>query len=83
MTSLTEQEITYEKMKPWRDLLCALIQQAVEDAKGYKIFKRDDDTLESKRNYETARAFINSETFIGITNTLGLPGSKIRKKLIR
>lgn len=83
MTSLTESELIYEKMKPWRDLLCAMIQQAVEDARGYKVFKRDDDTLQSKRDYESARSFINSEFFMELTNTLGLPGSKIRKKLIR
>lgn len=83
MTSLTEQEVTYEKLKPWRDLLCALIEQAAEDAKGFRVFKRDDDTADSKRNYETARTFIESKFFIELTDTLGLPGTKIRNKLIK
>ena len=82
MTSLTEEELTYEKLKPWRNLLCALIEKAVEDAKGFKTFKRKDAAADSKHNYETARSFIESKFFIELTETLGLPGTKIRKKLI-
>jgi len=66
-----------------RNLLCGMIEQAVEDMRSEKVFvsKQMNDLQELDR--DTALHFIRSKAFQGICDVLALPADKIKTKALR
>jgi hypothetical protein len=64
-----------------RRVVCAIIEQAVFDAKSRKTFKRDVTQQMHDRDKECAIQFLNSKWFNLMCNTLQLPSDKIRESV--
>ena len=66
-----------------RNILCGMIEQAVEDMRSEKVFlsKQLNDLQELDR--DTALHFIRSKAFQGICDVLALPADKIKTKALK
>lgn len=66
-----------------RNILCGMIEQAVEDMRSEKVFlsKQLNDLQELDR--DTALHFIRSRAFQGICDVLALPADKIKTKALK
>ena len=66
-----------------RNILCGMIEQAVEDMRSEKVFvsKQMNDLQELDR--DTALHFIRSKAFQGICDVLALPADKIKTKALK
>ena len=66
-----------------RNILCGMIEQAVEDMRSEKVFlsKQLNDLQELDR--DTALHFIRSKAFQGICDVLALPADKIKTQALK
>jgi hypothetical protein len=80
---MTAEELHDAECTFTRNLLCGMIEQAVEDMRSDKVFlsKQLNDLQELDR--DTALHFIRSKAFQGICDVLALPADKIKTKALK
>ena len=66
-----------------RNLLCGMVQQAVEDLRSEKVFMSKQLNEHQERDRDTALHFIRSKAFQGICDVLSLPADKIKTKALK
>lgn len=72
-----------DELEYTRNICCAMINQAVEDAQSEKVFMCEYKNNEQDINRETAVYFLKSRTFSEMCSALGLPADKIRTRALR
>jgi len=80
---MTDEELHDAEIMFTRNILCGMIEQAVEDMRSEKVFlsKQLNDLQELDR--DTALHFIRSKAFQGICDVLSLPADKIKTKALK
>jgi hypothetical protein len=66
-----------------RNLLCGMVQQAVEDLRSEKVFISRQLNEHQERDRDSALMFIRSKAFQGICDVLAIPADKIKTKALR
>jgi hypothetical protein len=66
-----------------RNLLCGMIEQAVEDLRSEKVFVSKQMNTHQEIDRDTALHFLRSKAFQGICDVLSLPADKIKTKALR
>jgi hypothetical protein len=66
-----------------RNLLCGMVQQAVEDLRSEKVFVSKQMNAHQEIDRDTALHFIRSKAFQGICDVLSLPADKIKTKALK
>ena len=66
-----------------RNLLCGMVQQAVEDLRSEKVFISRQLNEHQERDRDSALHFIRSKAFQGICDVLSLPADKIKTKALK
>ena len=66
-----------------RNLLCGMVQQAVEDLRSEKVFMSKQLNAHQEIDRDTALHFIRSKAFQGICDVLSLPADKIKTKALK
>ena len=66
-----------------RNLLCGMVQQAVEDLRSEKVFVSKQMNAHQEIDRDTALHFIRSKAFQGICDVLALPADKIKTKALK
>ena len=66
-----------------RNILCGIIEQAVEDLRSEKVFLSRQLNEHQEIDRDTALHFIRSRAFQGICDVLALPADKIKTKALR
>ena len=66
-----------------RNLLCGMVQQAVEDLRSEKVFISRQLNEHQERDRDSALHFIRSKAFKGICDVLSLPFDKIKTKALK
>ena len=78
-----------DDLMPTRMLLCAMIEQAVFDAKNDRPYMRKYKQYQREFDQNTAIAFLNSEFYcdlcraLGDCSQIGLPADKIRLEALK
>jgi hypothetical protein len=66
-----------------RNILCGMIEQAVQDLRSEKVFMSKQLNEHQERDRDTALHFIRSKAFQGICDVLSLPADKIKTKALK
>jgi hypothetical protein len=66
-----------------RNILCGMVQQAVEDLRSEKVFVSKQMNAHQEIDRDTALHFIRSKAFQGICDVLALPADKIKTKALK
>ena len=66
-----------------RNILCGMIEQAVEDMRSEKVFLSRQLNEHQELDRDSALHFIRSKAFQGICDVLALPADKIKTKALR
>ena len=66
-----------------RNLLCGMIEQAVEDMRSEKVFLSRQLNEHQELDRDSALHFIRSKAFQGICDVLSLPADKIKTQALK
>ena len=66
-----------------RNVLCAMIQQAVVDLKSDTIYEKVNTQSHADQNRRSAKYFLQSDFFTALCDTLGLPACKIKREALK
>ena len=66
-----------------RNILCGIIEQAVEDLRSEKVFVSKQMNAHQEIDRDTALHFIRSKAFQGICDVLSLPSDKIKTQALK
>jgi len=66
-----------------RNILCGMVQQAVQDLRSEKVFVSKQMNAHQEIDRDTALHFIRSKAFQGICDVLALPADKIKTKALK
>jgi len=66
-----------------RNLLCGMIEQAVEDKRSEKVFLSRQLNEHQELDRDSALHFIRSKAFQGICDVLSLPADKIKTQALK
>ena len=66
-----------------RNILCGMVEQAVEDLRSEKVFVSKQMNAHQEIDRDTALHFIRSKAFQGICDVLALPADKIKTKALK
>jgi len=80
---VTAEELHDAECEFTRNLLCGMIEQAVEDLRSEKVFVSKQLNEHQERDRDTALHFIRSKAFQGICDVLSLPADKIKTKALK
>jgi len=80
---MTEAELHDAECQFTRNILCGIIEQAVEDLRSEKVFMSKQLNEHQERDRDTALHFIRSKAFQGICDVLSLPADKIKTKALK
>jgi hypothetical protein len=79
---MTLEELHDAECEFTRNLLCGMIQQAVQDLQSEKVFLSRQLNESQELDRESAIHFIKSKAFQGICDVLALPADKIKTKAL-
>jgi hypothetical protein len=68
--------------EPYRELLCGMVQQAYEDAKNDRSYKRANTANIRDTNTASAIYFFKSRCYTEICDALGIDGERIKRKAL-
>lgn len=68
--------------EPYRELLCGMVQQAFEDAKNDRSYKRANTANIRDTNLASAIYFFKSRCYTEICDALGIDGERIKQKAL-
>jgi hypothetical protein len=80
---MTPEELHDAECTFTRNLLCGMVQQAVEDLRSEKVFISRQLNEHQERERDSALHFIRSKAFQGICDVLSLPADKIKTKALK
>ena len=66
-----------------RNIMCAMIQRAVEDLKNETTYGKTNAQSHADQNRRSAKYFLQSDFFNSLCETLGLPACKIKREALK